>query len=114
TSCPVCRMSAPVMQKIADSGVRVVAVGEDPPEELRAFAEDEGLKVTTLTEPAPYAVSADYDLVSVPSLYLVDGDGIVRDSIDSWDRDEWNRFAVAAGGVPVSDESDGRPPQRPG
>ena len=114
TSCPVCRMSAPVVQAIADTGVRVVAIGEDPPKALVAFAADEGLTVTTLSESEPYAVSSAYGLDTVPSLFLVDEAGLVRDAVVSWDRDEWNRFAVAAGGSEVSSEADGRPPQRPG
>ena len=114
TSCPVCRMSAPVVQAIADTGVRVVAIGEDPPKALAAFAADEGLTLTTLSESEPYPVSSAYGLDTVPSLFLVDEAGLVRDAVVSWDRDEWNRFAVAAGGSEVSNEADGRPAQRPG
>jgi peroxiredoxin len=114
TSCPVCRLSAPMVQAIADSGVRVVAIGEDPPDALRAFASDERLTVTTLSEDAPFDVSEAFGLATVPSLFLVDDTGTIRDTVVSWDRDEWNHFAAAAGGTEVSREGDGRPPVRPG
>jgi peroxiredoxin len=114
TTCPVCQMAAPKVQALADSGVRVVAVGEDPPPELRSYAERHGQRVTTLSEPAPYPMSDAFGIDTVPTLFLVDDDGSVRDAVVSWDRDAWNRFAEAAGGQPVSDEQDGLPAFRPG
>ena len=42
TTCPVCQMAAPKVQTLAESGVRVVAVGEDPPREIRSYAERHG------------------------------------------------------------------------
>ena len=114
TTCPVCQMSAPKVQGLADAGVRVVAVGEDPPAEVQAYADHYGQKVTTLSEPAPYPASDAYGIDTVPTLVLVDHDGTVRDSVASWDRDAWNRLAETAGAPPISDESDGLPPFRPG
>ncbi|MDQ6852254.1 MAG: TlpA family protein disulfide reductase [Actinomycetota bacterium] len=114
TTCPVCQMAAPKVQALADAGIRVVAVGEDPPPAIRSYADRYGQKVTTLTEPAPYPASDAFGIDTVPTLFLVDGDGTVRDAVVSWDRDAWNRLAESAGGAPVSDESDGLPPFRPG
>src|SRR5262249_58078815 len=57
TTCPVCQMAAPKVQALADSGVRVVAVGEDPPPELRSYPERHRQKVQTLSEPAPLPAS---------------------------------------------------------
>jgi peroxiredoxin len=114
TTCPVCQMAAPKVQALAETGVRVVAVGEDPPPEIRAYADRHGQKVTTLSEPPPYAVSDAYALQTVPTLVLVDEDGTVRGAVESWDRDGWNRFAEAAGGAAVSEEGDSLPPFRPG
>jgi thiol-disulfide isomerase/thioredoxin len=114
TTCPVCQMAAPKVQALADARVRVVAVGEDPPPAIQAYADRYGQKVRTVSEPAPYPVSDAYGLETVPTLVLVDGDTTVRDVVESWDRDGWNRLAEAAGGVPVSDDGDGLPPFRPG
>ena len=114
TTCPVCQMAAPKVQALAESGLRVVAVGEDPASEIRSYAERHGQDVTTLSEPAPYPVSDGFGIDTVPSLFLVGEDGIVRDAVVSWDRDAWNRFAEEAGGTAVSDEGVGLPPFRPG
>jgi peroxiredoxin len=114
TTCPVCQMAAPKVQALADSGVRVVAVGEDPPPAIQSYADQYGQKVTTLSEPAPYPASDAFGIDTVPTLFLVDEDGTVRDAVVSWDRDGWNRFADAAGGTAVSEDGDGLPPFRPG
>jgi peroxiredoxin len=114
TTCPVCQMAAPKVQALAEAGVRVVAVGEDPPPAIQAYAEREGQKVTTLSEPAPYPASDAFGIDTVPTLFRVDEDGTVRDAVVSWDRAEWNRFAEAAGGAAVSEEGDGLPAFRPG
>ncbi|HMF03803.1 MAG TPA: TlpA disulfide reductase family protein [Acidimicrobiia bacterium] len=114
TTCPVCQMAAPKVQAMAESGVRVVAVGEDAPPEIRSYAERHGQRVTTLSEPAPYPVSDAFGIDTVPTLFLVGEEGTVRDTVVSWDRDAWNRFAQQAGGTAVSEEGDGLPPFRPG
>jgi peroxiredoxin len=113
-TCPVCQMAAPKVQALAEAGVRVVAVGEDPPAEIEAYADRYGQKVTNLTETAPYPASDAYGVDIVPTLFLIDQDGAIRDTVVSWDRDAWNRLAAAAGAPPVSAENDGLPPFRPG
>jgi peroxiredoxin len=114
TTCPVCQMAAPKVQALADGGVRVVALGEDPPPAIQSYADQYGQKVTTLSESAPYPASDAFGIDTVPTLFLVGEDGTVRDAVVSWDRDAWNRLAKAAGGTAVSDEGDGLPPFRPG
>jgi peroxiredoxin len=114
TTCPVCQMAAPKVQALADAGVRVVAVGEDPPAAIQTYADRHGQKVTTLSEPAPYPASDAFGIDTVPTLFRVDEDGTVRDTVVSWNRAEWNRFAEAAGAAAVSEEGDGLPPFRPG
>ncbi len=114
TTCPVCQMAAPKVQALAESGVRVVGVGEDPPAKIASYSDSYGQKVPTLSEPSPYEVSDAYGLEAVPSLVLVDDDGTILDAVESWDRAAWNRLAEAAGAAPISDEGDGLPPFRPG
>ncbi len=113
-TCPVCQMAAPMVEAMATSGAAVVAIGEDPAPALAAYRSRWGQAVPTLSEPPPYRVSGAYGLVSVPSLFLVDPQGLVVDVVGGWDRDEWNRVSVAAGGTPVSASGDGLPPYRPG
>lgn len=114
-SCPVCKMVAPMLTKLAEGGVRVVAVGEDPPEALTRYNEAEGQRVPTLTQPAPYAVSAAYGLEAVPSIFLIDTDGEIKEAMAGWNRDTWNALAAGLGVAdPLSTPDDGLRPFRPG
>ena len=114
-SCPVCQMVAPMVAAMAEGGARVVAVGEDPPDQLQTYRERHGQTVPTLSEAAPYEVSDAYGLETVPSIFLVGNDGEVLDAIGGWNRDRWNELARAAGVPdPVSTPEDGLRPFRPG
>ena len=114
TSCPVCKMIAPMLTKLADSGVRVVAVGEDPPDELATYNEEQGQRVLTLTEPAPYRVSEAYGLEAVPTVFLIGPEGEVQQALPGWNRDTWNALADTLGAEPLSTPDDGLRPFRPG
>ncbi len=113
-TCPVCQLAAPMLSAMAESGATVVAIGEDPAPKLVGYRDQWRQVVPTLSEPPPYRVSAAYDLVSVPSLFLVDRQGRLLDVVVGWDRDDWNKASVAAGGQPVSAAGDGLPAYRPG
>ena len=95
--------------------VRVVAVGQDPPDHLTSFMEEQGQRVQTLSEPAPYAVSEAYGLEAVPTIFLVGQDGEIEQAIPGWSRDLWNELATAAGmSEPLSTPDEGLRPFRPG
>ena len=114
-SCPVCKMVAPMLTKLVEGGVRVVAVGQDPPETIAKFNETEGQRVPALSEPAPYSVSESYGLEAVPSVFLIGTDGEIQEAIPGWNRDTWNAMAAAAGmSEPLSTPDDGLRPFRPG
>jgi peroxiredoxin len=113
-TCPVCQLAAPMVRAMAESGATVVAIGEDPAPTLARYRDRWRQTVPTLSEPPPYRVSAAYDLVSVPSLFLVNRGGTLLEVVVGWDRDDWNKASVAAGGRPVSAAGDGLPAYRPG
>ena len=113
-TCPVCQMTAPKVQALADGGARVVAIGQDPAPKLLKYAERHGQHVPTLAEPPPYRVADAFGVTAVPTLFLVGAEGVVEDNVGGWDRDGWNRVAAAAGAGPVSRPGDGLPPFRPG
>lgn len=113
-TCPVCQMAAPMVQALADAGVRVVGIGEDPAPKLQAFAAQWGQRVPTVSEPPPYRVSDAYGVRTVPTVVLVGADGVIIETAQGWDREKWNAVATAAGAAPVSHEGDGLPTFRPG
>jgi len=119
-TCPTCQLAAPTMavfERVAPG--RTVGIGQDPPSELARFAEAFALGIRSVEDAPPYPVSDAYDLVSVPTLYLVD-DGQIADVVGAWDRDGFNRVAttlarsVGADPVAVSTPDDGLPAFKPG
>lgn len=114
-SCPVCKMVAPMLTKLSEAGVRVLAVGQDPPETIRKFVEAEGQRVPAVSEGDPYEVSEAYGLEAVPTIFLIGDDGEIKQAIPGWNRDTWNAMAAAAGmSEPLSTPDDGLRPFRPG
>jgi len=115
TSCPVCKMVAPMLTKLAEGGVRMVAVGQDPPDAIAEYSETQGQRVPALSEAAPYAASEAYGLEAVPTMFLIGGDGEIRQAIAGWNRDTWNELAATLGlAEPLSTPDDGLRPFRPG
>jgi thiol-disulfide isomerase/thioredoxin len=119
-TCPTCQMAAPTMaalERIAPG--RAIGVGQDPLPELGRFSEIYAIGIRSVEDPPPYAASDAYEVVSVPTLYLVD-DGAIVDVVGAWDREGFNRVAstiarsVGADPVPVSTPDDGRPAFKPG
>lgn len=113
-TCPVCQMVAPQVTAMAESGCRVLAIGQDPTTALDAFSRNWGQVVPAMSEPPPYRVSDAYGIEAVPTVVLVGQEGVVLDAVAGWDRERWNRLSLAAGGNPVSWAGDGLPVFRPG
>ncbi|MGH2573099.1 MAG: peroxiredoxin family protein [Actinomycetota bacterium] len=120
-TCPVCQMAAPKAEAFqrAYPG-RIVGVGQDPEEKLGEFDAMYGMTFPRVADLPPYEVSEAYGIRVVPTVVLVGRDGVVLDSVESWDRDGLNglskRLADLTGAayVPISDPADGLPPFRPG
>ena len=114
-SCPVCKMVAPMLTRMAEAGVRVFAVGQDPPEAITKFIATDGQRVPTLAEASPYKVSESYGLEAVPTIFLIGTDGAIQQAIAGWNRETWNAMAAGAGmSEPLSTPDDGLRPFRPG
>jgi thiol-disulfide isomerase/thioredoxin len=120
-TCPTCQLAAPTMaafERLVPG--RVVGVGQDPLPELGRFSERYAMGIGSVEDAPPYAASDAYDIVSVPTLYLIDGDGSVADVVGAWDRDGFNRVAatlarwVGAEPIEVSSPDDGLPAFKPG
>jgi thiol-disulfide isomerase/thioredoxin len=120
-TCPVCQMAAPKIDALARSYPgRVLGVGQDPPDELERFGREFGMDIPAVTDLPPYDVSNAYGIETVPTLFVIDGTGVVADAVVSWDRTGYNRASarlaelLGVEPVTVSDSSDGLPPFRPG
>jgi thiol-disulfide isomerase/thioredoxin len=120
-TCPVCQMAAPKARRFAEAYPgRIVGIGQDPRPKLDAFDREFGLGFQAISEPPPYGTSNDYGIRTVPTLFLVEPDGRVATTVESWDRDGYNRVSKSlaeATGSPfarISEHGDGLPALRPG
>ena len=120
-TCPTCALAAPKMRAFEDVVPgRVIGIGQDPVDALERFTAEHDMRITSIVDPPPYALSDAFHVVSVPTLFLVGDDGRVLDSIGAWDRDGFNRVAATladlTGAVPfeVSTPGDGLPAFKPG
>jgi peroxiredoxin len=119
-TCPVCQLAAPVAERMqAAYPGRIVGVGQDDETKLRSFAAQYGATFPSAVDEPPYPASRSYGVRVVPTLFLVQ-EGVVRDVVESWDRDGFNRIAQGLAeltgneSVALSTPDDGLPPFRPG
>jgi hypothetical protein len=120
-TCSVSQLAAPKIQAIEDAYPgSVVGVGEDPPAALERFGEQYGMVLGSVEDEPPFPASDAYGIESVPMLFLVGGDGVIDDVVQSWDREGYNRISARLAEltgseyVEISSEADGFPPFRPG
>jgi thiol-disulfide isomerase/thioredoxin len=120
-TCPTCQMAAPPIDRFerAYPG-RITGIGQDPPDKLDEFSLTYEMSFPSAPDLPPYDVSNAYEISHVPTLVVVDADGVVADVVESWDREGLNRasqrLAALVGGEPilVSEPEDGLPEFRPG
>jgi peroxiredoxin len=119
-TCPVCQMVAPAVGawSAARPG-RLWGVGQDPAGKLTEFARRYGIDFPSVVDGPPYDISDAFGVRVVPTLFVVDGDGKVAASVESWDRGGYNHAARLLAGdgpapPPVSEAGDGLPAFRPG
>ena len=112
TDCPTCRLTAPYLNRLAQS-VRVIGVSQDSEAATREFAAQVPVAFPLRVDPE-LMVSRAWDPPIVPALFLLDGDGIVRRAEIGFDKDVLNAIANDLGQPPVADPFDGAPSRKPG
>jgi peroxiredoxin len=81
SSCPTCRLAFPFLQRLHDQvarhGGRVLGVSQDGMEGAASFAKELGLTIPLAVDGESFPVSRAYDLIAVPTLYLIDRQGTI-------------------------------------
>jgi len=103
TSCPVCQMTLPFLERIhrgAGSGaLAVYGVSQDDAETTREFCAQFRLTLPMLldSEEDGYAASNAYGISHVPSLFLVERDGTIGWTLEGFNKREFLAVAGRAG-----------------
>lgn len=89
-SCPTCQFTLHFIerlhQQIGGSAGRVWGVSQDGQEESRRFAQKFGLSFPILIDAKPYAVSRQYGLKFVPTLFLIAPDHEIQVTCDGFSK----------------------------
>ena len=97
-SCPTCRLTFPILQRlheqVAPQGARVIGVSQDGFEGTASFARELGLTFPLAVDGEGYPVSRQYELVSVPTLYLIDAAGVILSSGTGFSKERLGSMAA--------------------
>lgn len=89
-SCPVCQFTFPFLERIyeqfAGRNASVIGVSQDDDRSTKEFNQEYDVKFPVLLDSAGYPVSNAYGLTNVPTIFLIEPDGIVKVSCMGFDK----------------------------
>jgi peroxiredoxin len=106
-SCPVCQLTAPYLERLAaNNGIQVIGISQDEAGATRGFATRFGLTFPTFLDPSAdeYPASNAYGISSVPTLFVVEPDGIVSRSFAGFSKRDFEELGARTGVVPFGPE----------
>lgn len=87
-SCPTCQYTLPFLerlyQQLRPRGAQVWGIVQDDASQGRLFAREFGITFPILTDASPYAISHNYKLEYVPSIFLIEANGQVAISSEGF------------------------------
>lgn len=114
-SCPTCQMAFPYLERLAQGGLKMVAVSQDNADKTKRFNQQFGVTFETVLDPPEggYAASNAFRLTNVPSLFLVEPDGRISLSSMGFNKHDLEVLGERAGVKPFT-PTDKVPEFRPG
>ena len=88
-SCPVCQLTFPFLERLAkNDAVQVIGISQDDAKSTQAFNDRFGITFPTLLDEARsgYPVSNAFAISSVPTVFVVETDGIISKSIEGFSK----------------------------
>lgn len=99
-SCPICQMTLPYLDRLLKgTALQVIAISQDGPVGTSRFQEKFGLKMPMLLdrEDAGYPVSNAFGISHVPSIFLVEREGVISLSSDGFVKRDLEALGKRAG-----------------
>jgi peroxiredoxin len=98
-----------------------LAVAQEDEATTRAFRDAHGLTFAVASEAEPYDASVEYGVMNVPTLFVIDGAGVIAERVEGFVKSEYLALgpaieqALALGDVPpVLDSPESMPDLKPG
>ena len=111
----------PLAKALVDEGMLFLAVAQEEEDSARRFDKELGVPGTLAWEDEPFPVSAAYEIQSVPTLFVIDGAGVIAERIEGFVKREYLALgaaveqALALGDLPpVLERAEELPEFKPG
>lgn len=111
----------PLAKALATEGMLFLAVAQETEEGALRFEKELGVPGTLAWEVAPHPVSVAYEVRSVPTLFVVDGAGVIAERIEGFVKREYLALgaaveqALALGDIPpILERPEDLPERKPG
>ena len=114
-SCPTCQFTLPFLERLATSTAgNIVLVSQDDACKTQEFRRRFGITIpTAIDEGRAYAASNAYQITNVPSLFLIDRNGVISKSMTGFQRAELESLGQMFG-IPTFRPDERVPILRPG
>ena len=98
-TCPVCQLSMPYLERLHAAGMRVYGISQNGAEETAEFAAYFGASFPMLLDPEDedFPASNAYGIATVPTMFVVETDGVVSRAIEGWNRKDMEGLGALAG-----------------
>ncbi len=119
-SCPTCQFTLPFLERLYQAegagSVRVIGVSQDEAGVTREFDRHFGLTFPMLVDSAQsnYRASNAYGITNVPSLFLVEPNGVVGWSLNGFHKAELEELGLRRFGHSPFEREERIPAMRPG
>ncbi len=113
TDCPTCQLALPYLNALAKDNIQVIAISQDSEASTREFVRQMGISYPVELDPG-LNLSRAFDPQSVPTIYRLDENGAVAQTLAGLDKAGLNELAQALGHAPIAPANDGAPAWKPG
>jgi peroxiredoxin len=99
-TCPVCQLTLPFLERMHASGtLAICGISQNDATDTREFNRCFGVSFGTLldAEDEDFPASNAYGISSVPSMFLVEPDGVIARVIEGWNKMDMEALGAAAG-----------------
>ncbi len=99
-SCPVCQLAMPYLERLsASSSLKVIGISQDDAADTREFNRRFGVTFPTLLDSSKekYPASNAFGITNVPTLFLVEADGLVSTAFSGFSKRDFEALGQRAG-----------------